>query len=185
MNEYIQTAQDHMEKTLVAIQRDFNKLRTGRASAAVLEGITVDYYGTATPITQVAAIKTPEAHMLTIEPWDKSLVNAVEHAIMASDLGITPNNDGSGVIRLNFPAPTEERRRDIVKECKNVAEHGRVAVRNARQEAKKKMERAEKDGELTEDDLKRAEDELQKLTDKYVAKVGDMFAEKEKEVMAI
>ena len=186
MNEFIPNAEAQMEKCLVALQKDFSKLRTGRASAAVLEGITVDYYGTATPITQVAAIKSPEAHMLTIEPWDKSITNAVEKAIMASDLGITPNNDGTGTIRLNFPAPTEERRREIVKECKNIAEkHGRTGVRNARQDAKKKMERAQKDGEMSEDDLKRAEAELQKLTDKYVGKVDEMLSTKEAEVMEI
>ena len=185
MNEYIQNAQDHNEKALVALQKDFSKLRTGRANAAVLEGITVNYYGAATPITQVAAVKCPEAHMLTIEPWDKSIVNAVEKAIMASDLGVTPSNDGCGLIRLPFPAPTEERRKEIVKECKAVAEKGRVAIRNNRQDAKKKMEKAEKDGEMSEDELKRAEDELQKITDKYIAKVGELLAAKEAEIMEI
>ena len=185
MNEYIQNAQDHNEKALVALQKDFSKLRTGRANAAVLEGITVNYYGASTPITQVAAIKCPEAHMLTIEPWDKSIVNAVEKAIMASDLGVTPSNDGCGLIRLPFPAPTEERRKEIVKDCKNVAEKGRVAIRNNRQDAKKKMEKAEKDGEMSEDELKRAEDELQKITDKYIAKVGELLAAKEAEIMEI
>lgn len=185
MNEYIQHAQDHNEKALVALQKDFSKLRTGRANAAVLEGITVNYYGAATPITQVAAVKCPEAHMLTIEPWDKSIVNAVEKAIMASDLGVTPSNDGCGMIRLPFPAPTEERRKEIVKECKTVAEKGRVAIRNNRQDAKKKMEKAEKDGEMSEDELKRAEDELQKITDKYIAKVGELLAAKEAEIMEI
>ena len=185
MNEYIQNAQDLNEKALVALQKDFSKLRTGRANAAVLEGITVNYYGAATPITQVAAVKCPEAHMLTIEPWDKSIVNAVEKAIMASDLGVTPSNDGCGLIRLPFPAPTEERRKEIVKDCKNVAEKGRVAIRNNRQDAKKKMEKAEKDGEMSEDELKRAEDELQKITDKYIAKVGELLAAKEAEIMEI
>ncbi|MGN0038983.1 MAG: ribosome recycling factor [Coriobacteriales bacterium] len=185
MNEYIRNAQDHNEKALVALQKDFSKLRTGRANAAVLEGITVNYYGAATPITQVAAVKCPEAHMLTIEPWDKSIVNAVEKAIMASDLGVTPSNDGCGMIRLPFPAPTEERRKEIVKECKTVAEKGRVAIRNNRQDAKKKMEKAEKDGEMSEDELKRAEDELQKITDKYIAKVGELLAAKEAEIMEI
>ena len=185
MNEYIQNAQDHNEKALVALQKDFSKLRTGRANAAVLEGITVNYYGAATPITQVAAIKCPEAHMLTIEPWDKSIVNAVEKAIMASDLGVTPSNDGCGLIRLPFPAPTEERRKEIVKECKAVAEKGRVAIRNNRQDAKKRMEKAEKDGEMSEDELKRAGEELQKITDKYIAKVGELLATKEAEIMEI
>ena len=151
----------------------------------MLEGITVNYYGAPTPITQVAAVKCPEAHMLTIEPWDKSIVNAVEKAIMASDLGVTPSNDGCGLIRLPFPAPTEERRKEIVKDCKNVAEKGRVAIRNNRQDAKKKMEKAEKDGEMSEDELKRAEDELQKITDKYIAKVGELLAAKEAEIMEI
>lgn len=186
MNDFITNAESQMEKSLGALSKDFAKLRTGRASASVLDGITVDYYGAPTPITQVAAVKAPEAHMLTVEPWDKSIVNAVEKAILASDLGITPNNDGTGVIRLNFPAPTEERRREIVKECKNVAEkHGRTGVRNARQDCKKKMERAQKDGEMSEDELKRAEAELQKLTDKYVAKVDELLAAKEAEVMEI
>lgn len=185
MNEYIQNAQDHNEKALVALQKDFSKLRTGRANAAVLEGITVNYYGAATPITQVAAVKCPEAHMLTIEPWDKSIVNAVEKAIMASDLGVTPSNDGCGLIRLPFPAPTEERRKEIVKECKAVAEKGRVAIRNNRQDAKKRMEKAEKDGEMSEDELKRAGEELQKITDKYIAKVGELLAAKEAEIMEI
>ena len=185
MNEYIQNAQDHNEKALVALQKDFSKLRTGRANAAVLEGITVNYYGADTPITQVAAVKCPEAHMLTIEPWDKSIVNAVEKAIMASDLGVTPSNDGCGLIRLPFPAPTEERRKEIVKECKAVAEKGRVAIRNNRQDAKKRMEKAEKDGEMSEDELKRAGEELQKITDKYIAKVGELLAAKEAEIMEI
>ena len=185
MNEYIQNAQDHNEKALVALQKDFSKLRTGRANAAVLEGITVNYYGAATPITQVAAVKCPEAHMLTIEPWDKSIVNAVEKAIMASDLGVTPSNDGCGLIRLPFPDPTEERRKEIVKECKAVAEKGRVAIRNNRQDAKKRMEKAEKDGEMSEDELKRAGEELQKITDKYIAKVGELLAAKEAEIMEI
>ena len=183
--EQIDQAKEHMEKTLVALGHEFAKLRTGRASAAMLEHITVDYYGTPTPITQIGAVKVPEAHMLTIEPWDKSIVNAVEKAIMASDLGVTPSNDGTGLLRLPFPAPTEERRRELAKECKGVAENGRVAIRNARRDAKGKMERAQKDGEMSEDDLKRAEAELQKLTDTYVKKVDEMLAAKEAEVMEI
>ena len=135
MNEYIQHAQDHNEKALVALQKDFAKLRTGRANAAVLEGITVNYYGAPTPITQVAAIKCPEAHMLTIEPWDKSIVNAVEKAIMASDLGVTPSNDGCGLIRLPFPAPTEERRKQLTKDVSKLGEESKVAVRNVRRDA--------------------------------------------------
>ncbi len=185
MSEYTDHAKEHMEKSLAALKNNFSKLRTGRASAQQLEHITVDYYGTPTPITQVAAVKTPEAHMLTVEPWDKGIVNAVEKAIMASDLGVTPSNDGTGLIRLPFPAPTEERRKEIVKECKSVAEQGRVAIRNVRQDVKKKLERAKKDNELSEDEVKRAEDELQKLTNQYVAKVDEMLSAKEAEVMEI
>ena len=184
-SEEIKLAEEHMKKTLEALDREFAKLRTGRASAAQLEHITVDYYGTPTPITQIAAVKTPEAHLLTVEPWDKGIVNAVEKAIMASDLGVTPSNDGTGLLRLPFPAPTEERRKELVKECKAVAENGRVAIRNARRDIKAKMERLKKDGEMSEDELKRAETELQKLTDKYVAEVDKKLATKEAEVMEI
>ena len=178
-------AKEGMEKALKALDHEFSTLRTGRPSTAILEDIKVDYYGVPTPVTQVAAIKVPEAHLMTIEPWDKALVNAIEKAIIASNIGITPNNDGSGILRLPFPAPTEERRKEIVKECRAVAERARVAVRNARRDAKGKMERAQKDGEVSEDELHRFEDQIQKLTDEYVAKVDARLKEKEAEVMEI
>ena len=185
MNEYIQHAQDHNEKALVALQKDFAKLRTGRANAAVLEGITVDYYGAPTPITQVAAVKCPEAHMLTIEPWDKSIVNAVEKAIMASDLGVTPSNDGCGLIRLPFPAPTEERRKQLTKDVQKQGEEAKIAVRNVRRDAMDKFKAQKKAGELTEDDQKKLEDETQKLTDKYVKQIDEICANKNKEIMEV
>ena len=185
VSEQIKNAQEHMDKSIAALENESKKQRTGRASASQLEHITVDYYGTPTPITQIAAVKVPEAHMLTVEPWDKSIVNAVEKAIMASDLGVTPSNDGSGMLRLPFPAPTEERRRELVKECKGTAETGRVAIRNVRRDIKGKLEKLKKDGEISEDELKRAEGELQKLTDKYIAKVDDLLSKKEAEVMEI
>ena len=178
-------AQESMEKALKSLEHDFSLLRTGRPSTALLEEIKVDYYGVPTPITQVAAIKVPEAHLMTIEPWDKALVNAIEKAIIAANIGITPNNDGSGILRLPFPAPTEERRKEIVKECRAAAERARVAVRNARRDAKGKMERAKKEGEVSEDELHRFEEQLQKLTDEYVAKINDIFSRKEAEVMEI
>lgn len=178
-------AKEGMEKALKSLEHDFATLRTGRPSPSILENVKVDYYGTPTPVTQVGAVKTPEAHLMTIEPWDKSLVNAIEKAIIASNLGVTPNNDGSGILRLPFPAPTEERRKEIVKECRAAAEKARVGVRNARRDAKNKMERAKKDGEVSEDDLHRFEDQLQKLTDDYVAKVDARLADKEAEVMEI
>ena len=178
-------AKEAMEKTLASLEHDFAVLRTGRPSVALLEDVKVDYYGVPTPVTQVAAVKTPEAHLMTIEPWDKSIVNAVEKAIIAANLGITPNNDGTGIIRLPFPAPTEERRKEIVKECRSVAERARIAVRNARRDAKGKMERAQKDGDISEDELRRFDGQIQKLTDEYVAKIDARLAEKEAEVMEI
>ena len=137
----------HMDKSLESLKHNFSKVRTGRANANILSDITVDYYGVPTPVTQVAAVKTPEAHMLLIEPWDKALINAIVKAIGASDLGITPNSDGT-VVRLPFPAPTEERRRELVKECREYAEQAKVSIRNIRRDFNNKLER---DEELTED----------------------------------
>lgn len=147
-----------MDKALESLKHNFSKVRTGRANANILSDITVDYYGVATPITQVAAVKVPEAHMLVIEPWDKALVNAIVKAVTASDLGITPNSDGI-VVRLPFPAPTEERRRELVKECRELAEHAKIAIRNARRDANNKLER---DEELTEDEVRREQAKVQK-----------------------
>ena len=172
---------DNMDKTLESLKHNFAKVRTGRANANVLADITVDYYGVATPITQVAAVKTPEAHLLVIEPWDKALVNAIMKAVSASDLGITPNSDGI-VIRFSFPAPTGERRRELVKECRELAEHAKIAIRNVRRDANNKLER---DEELTEDDVRREQGKVQKATDEYVARVDEMLKAKEAEVMEI
>ena len=141
----------HMDKSLESLKHNFSKVRTGRANANILSDITVDYYGVPTPVTQVAAVKTPEAHMLLIEPWDKALINAIVKAIGASDLGITPNSDGT-VVRLPFPAPTGERRRELVKECREYAEQAKVSIRNIRRDFNNKLER---DEELTEDDVRR------------------------------
>lgn len=171
----------HMDKAIESLKHNFGKIRTGRANANILSDITVDYYGVATPITQVAAVKAPEAHMLVVEPWDKALVNAIVKAISASDLGITPSSDGM-VIRLPFPAPTEERRRELVKECRELAEHAKVAIRNVRRDANNKLER---DEELTEDDVRREQARVQKHTDTYVAMIDDLLKAKEAEVMGI
>ena len=171
----------HMDKAIESLRHNFGKIRTGRANANILSDITVDYYGVATPITQVAAVKAPEAHMLVVEPWDKALVNAIVKAISASDLGIPPSSDGM-VIRLPFPAPTEERRRELVKECRELAEHAKVAIRNVRRDANNKLER---DEELTEDDVRREQARVQKHTDTYVAMIDDLLKAKEAEVMEI
>lgn len=172
---------EHMDKTIESLKHNFAKVRTGRANANILSDITVDYYGVATPISQVAAVKTPEAHMLVIEPWDKALVYAIVKAVSASDLGITPSSDGS-IVRLPFPAPTEERRRELVKECRDIAEQARVAIRNIRRDFNNKIER---DEELTEDEVRREQAKVQKYTDEYIAKIDELFKSKESEVMEI
>ena len=172
---------DNMDKTIESLKHNFSKIRTGRANANILSDITVDYYGVPTPVSQVAAVKTPEAHLLVVEPWDKSLLNAIVKAIGASDLGITPSSDGS-VVRLPFPAPTEERRRELAKECREVAEQARVAIRNIRRDFNNKLER---DEDLTEDDVRREQAKVQKHTDEYVAKIEELLKAKEAEVMEI
>ncbi|HIY84215.1 ribosome recycling factor [Rubneribacter sp.] len=176
--------EERMQGALHALGSNFAGVRTGRANAMVLDRIKVDYYGVPTPVNQMAGIKTPDAHLLVIEPWDKGVLGAIEHAILESDLGVTPSNDGS-VIRLPFPTLTEERRRDLVKQCKAYAEEARVAVRRARQEANAAIERSVKEDNLPEDDERRAQAAVQKLTDKYVAEVDEAFKKKEAEVMEI
>lgn len=172
---------DRMDKSLESLSHEFAKVRTGRANANILSDITIDYYGVATPITQVAAVKVPEAHMLMVEPWDKSVLNAIVHAINASDLGITPSTDGT-VVRLPFPAPTEERRRELVKECRELAEQARVSIRNIRRDENGKIERNE---EFSEDDIRREQAKVQKHTDAYIKKIDEMLKAKETEVMEI
>lgn len=184
IDEILMSAEERMEKAITALKENFMGVRTGRANAMVLDRIKVDYYGVPTPVNQMAGIKTPDAHMLVIEPWDKGVLGAIEHAIMESDLGVTPSNDGS-CIRLPFPSLTEERRRELVKQCKNYAEEARVAVRKARQDANAALDRCVKDDNLPEDDERRAQAEVQKLTDKYVAQVDEAFKKKEAEVMEI
>lgn len=183
-DEIMLTAEERMQKALSNLNDNFTSVRTGRANAMILDRVKVDYYGVMTPVNQMAAVKTPDAHMLVIEPWDKSTLASIEQAIQASDLGVTPSNDGS-VLRLPFPQLTEERRRELVKQCKNYAEEGRVAVRNARRDTNTAIEKMKKDSEISEDDAKRAEAEVQKLTDKYIADIDLHFKKKEDEVMEI
>ena len=172
---------DRMDKSLESLSHEFAKVRTGRATASLGSGITGEQCGVATPITQVAAVKVPEAHMLMVEPWDKSVLNAIVHAINASDLGITPSTDGT-VVRLPFPAPTEERRRELVKECRELAEQARVSIRNIRRDENGKIERNE---ELSEDDIRREQARVQKHTDAYIKKIDELLKAKEAEVMEI
>lgn len=184
VDEVMLDAEEHMQKALSKLNENFASVRTGRANAMILDRIKVDYYGVMTPINQMAAVKTPDAHMLVIEPWDKSTLSTIEHAIQSSDLGVMPSNDGS-ILRLPFPQLTEERRRELVKQCKAYAEDSRVAIRNARRDANNAIEKLKKDSEISEDDAKRAEVEAQKLTDRFTADVEEHFKKKEAEVMEI
>ena len=181
MSQYTDRAEKNMGKCLDTLKANFARVRTGRANAQILAPIMVDYYGQPTPITQLAGIKVPEASMLVVEPWDKSALRAIEKAIESSDLGITPSNDGTS-IRLPFPKPTEERRRELVKECKELAEEARVSVRNVRRDVNGKIER---DEELSDDEQSREKKAVQKLTDSYVAKIEDLLKTKSAEVMEI
>ncbi len=173
-----------MDKTLEVLQEDFGAIRAGRANARVLDRISVEYYGQETPIGQVGTISSPDARTLMIAPWDGSLLKAIEKAIQVSDLGINPQNDGR-VIRLVFPQLTEERRKELTKQVKNLGEGSKVAVRNIRRDAMDYIKKLKKDSEITEDDQKKAEKDLQELTDKYIKKVDDACAVKEKELMEI
>ena len=181
MSQYTDRAEKNMGKCLDTLKANFARVRTGRANAQILAPIMVDYYGQPTPITQLAGIKVPEASMLVVEPWDKSALRAIEKAIEGSDLGITPSNDGTS-IRLPFPKPTEERRKELVKECKELAEEARVAVRNVRRDVNGKIER---DEELSDDEQSREKKAVQKITDSYVAKIENMLKAKSAEVMEI
>lgn len=180
--ETLEEAKDQMEKALKALGRDFNRVRTGRASLNLLDGITADYYGAQTPLNQMASLSVPEARLIMIQPWDASSCAAIEKAILASDLGLNPQNDGK-VIRIAIPPLTEERRKDLVKVTRKMGEDCKIAVRNARRDANDMLKELKKEGEIAEDDAFRGQDEVQKLTDKYVKKVDDLLAEKEKEIL--
>ena len=173
-----------MEKALAALDRDFAKLRTGRATTALVDGIKADYYGTPTPISQMASIAVPDSRTLTIQPWDKGGIALIEKAILKSDLGLTPVNDGK-LIRIVMPPLTEERRKELSKVARKYSEEGKVAVRNVRRDANDSLKKLEKEKTITEDEQKRATDDVQKLTDKYVAEVDKRCAAKEKEIMEI
>jgi ribosome recycling factor len=180
----LRSADDKMKKAAHVTHEELNRLRTGRASPAFVESLHVEAYGTSTPLNQLASINVPEPRLLIIQPYDKSTIGAIEKAIMASDLGVTPSNDGN-VIRLPFPQLTEERRKEFVKVAHHRAEDGRVAVRNVRRHAKEELERLQKDGKISEDELRRAEKDLQKETDQHVAEIDKLLATKEKELWEV
>ena len=184
MKEILNNAKARMEKTLGVLSFDFASIRAGRANPAVLDRITVDYYGTQTPINQMAAISVSDARVLVIQPWDKTSLKAIEKAIQASDLGINPANDGS-VIRLTFPIPSEERRKELCKEIRKLGEDSKIAVRAIRRDSNDKIKSLKKDGEVTEDDVKKFDKDIQNLTDKYISMVDSAVSDKEREILSI
>jgi len=184
MKDTLNNAKEKMEKTLKVLASDFAAIRAGRANPAVLDRILVDYYGTQTPINQMAAVSVSDARVLVIQPWDKSSLKAIEKAIQASDLGINPQNDGS-VIRLTFPQLSEERRKDLSKDVRKLGEDSKVAVRSIRRDANEKIKTMKKNGDITEDDVKLFDKDIQKLTDKYIALVDEQVAVKEKEILSV
>ncbi len=175
-------SEEKMQKTVSALKDSFNAIRTGRASQAIFDKVRVDYYGTKSPLNQVATISIPEARTVMIQQFDKSLITEIEKAILTSDLGLNPSNDGK-VIRIQIPALTQERRKELVKQAKGIAENSRTSIRNIRRDGNDDLKKQQKAGEITEDDLKSEEDKLQKLTDKYIAEINKIYDAKEKEIM--
>lgn len=182
--EVISRTKDKMEKAIQAYTRELASIRAGRANASLLDKISVDYYGVPTPINQLASISVPEARMLVVQPYDKSIVGDVEKAIQKSDLGINPTSDGT-VIRIVIPPLTEERRKDLVKVVKKEAEEAKIAVRNIRRDANEELKKLEKNGELTEDEMRRWSDQVQKLTDDFILKIDQLTKEKEKDILEV
>lgn len=175
---------DRMETTLEHLKRELASLRTGRASLALLDGVKVDYYGTPTPLKQVANLGVPESRLLTVQPWEPALIKEIEKALQASGLGLTPSNDGK-IIRIPIPPLTEERRKDLTKLCKKHGEESKVTIRNIRREGNEEFKHLQKDGKLSEDELRKAEAETQKLTDQYVQKIDQILKKKEEEILEI
>lgn len=175
---------EKMEGAIDALKKEFGAIRTGRATLALLDGIMIDYYGTPTPIQQLASLSIPEAKQIAIQPWEQKIIPDIEKAIMKSDLGLTPANDGK-LIRINIPALTEERRKQIVKIVKKRAEEAKIAVRNIRRDSNEDLKKLEKEKHISEDDVKRSHDEIQKLTDSYTAKIDEILRHKEQEIMEV
>lgn len=184
MKERIKKTEDKMEKSISALKSNYKTIRAGRANPAVLDKVTVDYYGVPTKIDQMAAISVPEARLMVIQPWDMSTLSAIEKAIQTADLGFNPNNDGK-VIRIAFPPLNEERRRELTKEVSKLCEECKVAIRGIRRDANEKIKAMKKEGTITEDDMKQGEEQIQKLTDKYCKIADEVSKEKEKEIMEI
>lgn len=184
ITETLKHSEEKMQKTYEGMCQDFAVMRVGRADPAILDKITVDYYGTPTPVAQMATISVPEARLLVVQPWDRSMIKAIEKAIQTSDLGINPNNDGM-VIRLAIPPLTEERRKELVKSVGKRAEEAKVALRNIRRDVNDKLKALEKQGDVSEDDIKKGLEKAQKQTDEYIKKVDETFKKKEKDILEV
>lgn len=182
MNEIQTKCDEKMNKAVDALKDEFNNLRTGRASSALFDKIRVNCYGEQTPLNQIANVSIPEARLVVIQPWDKSLLKEIEKAVLQSDMSVNPSNDGK-IIRIAIPPLTEDRRKDLAKKAKNIAEQSRVSVRNIRRDGIDELKKAQKDGQITEDQLKTFEESLQKMTDSHIAEIGKILASKEKEIL--
>lgn len=184
LNDVYRDIKSKMDGAVTALKKDFGTIRAGRASLSVLDGLTIDYYGVPTHLNQVASFSVPESRLIVIQPWEAKLLPEIEKAIMKSDLGLTPSNDGK-LIRLTFPPLTEDRRRDLVKVAKKMTEEAKVAVRNIRRDGNDFLKDMEKEKEISEDDLKKGQEEVQKITDSYIAKIDEALSHKEKEIMEV
>ncbi|MCL4540117.1 MAG: ribosome recycling factor [Bacteroidetes bacterium] len=184
LDKIIHETEDKMKKAVDFTRQELTKLRSGKATVALLDDIRVDYYGQKMPIAQTASISAPDAHLVVVQPWDKSMIQEIEKAILAANIGLTPSNDGA-VIRLPVPPLTEERRKELVKVAKKFSEDGRVTIRNMRRDSNEHLKKAEKDEHVSEDERKRGETEVQRLTDKYIKQLDDILAGKEKEILEV
>lgn len=184
LEKIIHDTEDKMKKAVEFTRQELSKLRTGKASIALLDDIRIDYYGQKLPIAQTATVSTPDAHLITVQPWDKTLIHEIEKAILAANVGLTPASDGT-VIRLPVPALTEERRKELVKVAKKFGEDGRISIRNLRRDSNEHLKKAEKEEHVSEDERKHGEVEVQKLTDKYIKQIDEILVAKEKEIMEV
>lgn len=184
INSVYDETRDKMDKTIEGFKKELNKVRTGRASLSLLDAIRVDYYGTRTPLSQMATLSVPESRLITIQPWDASVIGAIEKTILTSDLGLTPSNDGK-IIRLSIPSLTEERRKDLIKIVNKMSEERKVTARNIRRDSNEFLKNMKKDGDITEDECFKAQDEIQKITDDNIKQVDEICKEKEKEILEV
>jgi ribosome recycling factor len=182
IEETLQETRERMGKTITALRNELKRIRTGRASTSLLDGIKLDYYGTPTPLNQTATVAVPESRLITIQPWDATIIKDIEKAILKSDLGLTPSNDGK-VIRIAIPPLSEERRKELVKQVNKNCEEHKVAIRNIRRDANELLKGFKKDGDISEDDAFKAQDKVQKITDEFIAEIDEVYKEKEKEIL--